>query len=68
MKTKFRIGQDVWIIWCNEPRLVKVEEIKITRCNDVFYGISISGTPMDNRYNEEHIGATIEELKDKIFN
>ena len=67
MKTEFEIGQEVWIIWCNEPKLVKVEEINITRHNDVFYTISINDTSMNNKYNEEHIGYCKEFLKNKIF-
>ena len=70
MKTEFDIGQEVWIIWVNEPMIVIVKEITVSQTNTISYifktlnGISLGS---NSSYKEEFVGATKEELKNKIF-
>ena len=61
MKTEFEIGQEVWVIYNSRPRKGEVFNIVISE-EGICYAIGLFG----NRY-EDQIGATKEELKDKIF-
>ena len=63
MKTEFDIGQEVWFLGCGDIRQCKVRKILIFEDKTIDYEFKVS----PERRSEDQIGATKEELKNKIF-
>ena len=62
MKTKYKIGQMVWVLIDYTPQQMKVDKITI-------FSETRTNYSLDNRYSldEDKIGATKEELKKLMF-
>ena len=75
METKFKIGQQVWIMWANGPRRVEVLEISIYRTG-IFYKFrapmtndreSTKGIYHESFRSEEKVSKTLKGLQDIVF-
>ncbi len=73
IKTKFELGQEVWVMMNNRPIKLFIHIIKITAGlnNDkkVIYGIeyNLGNGSQGGNFREDAIHATKEDLKNSIF-
>ena len=64
MKTKFEIGQYVWIMYVDAPHRLRINEIRIDADKCIAY--SFDGVVVSRP--EHEIGETKEELMNIVFN
>ena len=70
---KYEVGDKVWIMWDNLPTRFEIERVSIKGCDEDKNGATSNlglvtyTLPNGNRYTEEQLCDTFEQLRNRVF-